>query len=110
MINRIIERLEDLRKSVNSKWIVGEAIVIVKEESKNNGWIPVSEPPKEDDTYIVAWVPLVYPVSKGLTHYYGLFDYDSETDDWSIDVPDNYKENGIEILAWKPLPAPYKNE
>lgn len=78
----------------------------------NNGWIPVSEPPTEYGTYIVAWIPTGHTAddikkatNSELTHYYEMLEYNPEEDkEWeSISQYDSYK-----IIAWKPLPEPYK--
>ena len=78
----------------------------------NNGWIPVSEPPTEYGTYIVAWMPtghtsndVMKATKSELTHYYEMLEYNPEEDEeWeTITQYDSYK-----IIAWRNLPESYK--
>lgn len=78
----------------------------------NDGWIPVSEPPTEYGTYIVAWMPTGHTAddikkatNSELTHYYEMLEYNPEEDEeWeTITQYDSYK-----IIAWRNLPEPWK--
>lgn len=73
---------------------------------ENEGWIPCSSEPTEEGSYIVAWVPEHLEVRCDSPHYYGIFEY--ENGEWSIDVPNGYKNIGIVMLAYRPLPQPYQ--
>lgn len=70
-------------------------------------WIPYWERlPEEDvdDSYLIAWVPSNAKCDH--PHYYQVADW--EDGDWTnIDFGD-FEE--IIILAWMPLPEPYKEE
>lgn len=63
MINRILERLEELKEQAVDKWDFGishdtysKAIEIVKEESQNSGWIPCSVrmPKAEEEVFVLT--------------------------------------------------------
>lgn len=77
-------------------------------EQPKTDWIPFNEPPKEDDTYIVAWLPIGLDCKVKTKHYYALWEF--ENDEWEIDVPESYKNFEIIGIAWQPLPQPYKKE
>lgn len=75
---------------------------------QSGGWISCSEQPLKEDSYIVAWIPENLEVRCDRPHYYGIFDY--ENGDWNIDVPDSFKNIGIIMLAYRPLPEPYRSK
>lgn len=106
MINRILERLEELKDEPNCLHEhddyydgIREAISIVKNESKNNDWIPCSEqmPNKEADIEV-------------LVTYLNI-----ETNELAVDVECFFYgvwvrtlERNIKRIAWQPKPEPYK--
>ena len=69
-----------------------KAIHIVKNHSD---WIPASEPPKEDGTYLVQ--------TKFNT--YKILDYYTCCNRWDDDAHEIKC-----VLAWQPLPKPYEGE
>ena len=107
MINRILERLEEeLDESGvidDDDYFLGkytaynDAISIVKEESQNGGWIPVSERLPEEHQAVI-----VYMRGEGI----------AETGDSITFMP--YSSNVLSwwenVIAWMPLPEPYKGE
>ncbi|MBO5823607.1 MAG: DUF551 domain-containing protein [Prevotella sp.] len=74
-----------------------DAISIVKEESQNGGWIPVSERLPEEHQAVI-----VYMRGEGI----------AETGDSITFMP--YSSNVLSwwenVIAWMPLPEPYKGE
>lgn len=90
-------------------------IQVVEACPKVAEWIPCSEPPEKEDTYLVAWLP-TYTTENGDTrfypceypHYYMLADYYDE--EWDFNLPDAYKGEEAVLLAWQPLPPAYKGE
>ena len=82
------------------------------EKQLNGGWISVSERlPEEFGCYLVAWRPLnltaedIIKNTGTVPHYYEILTfYNAFVDGWDdIEQCDEY-----EILAWQPLPEPYK--
>ena len=68
---------------------------------KNQGWIPVTERlPEEDGRYLTT-----VKFSSGLIECFDLYLTDGE---WLIDEDDD--EFCGEVIAWQPLPEPYKPE
>ena len=75
---------------------LAEWLTELQERREADRWIPISEPPKEHDYYLVTCefgvaratdIALFYPDRKG-------------EEQWSL----NY------VTAWKPLPEPYESE
>lgn len=65
-------------------------------------WIPVSEKlPKEENMYLVSGKYLSGKIEVNECW----FDIDFENVDGSFDAPCNY-----EVIAWMPLPLPWKGE
>ena len=83
---------------------VGKAKEIVQEvaEKYNNGWIPCSERLPEDDSICIVTVE--YPNNKTMVDY-GWFDRNSVC--WFVGMQEFRTCN---ILAWQPLPEPYKDQ
>lgn len=65
------------------------------------GWIPVSEPPKEENKYYL----ITYKVP-GLPDYYIKTNYFTSLSDstkiWEIE-----EQRTVKVVAWMPLPEPY---
>ena len=61
-------------------------------------WIPVSERLPEIDEYVL--------VADGITMYIGWID--STDNKWRVDSEDSYFINEVDVIAWMPLPEPYK--
>lgn len=73
-----------------------------KFEPKFGMWIPVSERlPEEDKTVIASTKYGVYPETKYTKEYGWEWAYESGTDYWR-ELED--------VMAWMPLPEPYKAE
>lgn len=62
------------------------------------GWIPVSEPPKENGDYIVSLEDCVYPWGRFFNGKWFMLSTDSIAREFGK----------YEVIAWQPLPAPYK--
>ena len=79
-----------------------KAIEIVNqvEEEYKGGWIPCSEkPPKETGMYQVTVDDADEPIITAM--------YLQEVDIWCFH---HGYDTGMTVLAWRPLPAPYKEE
>ena len=109
---KILERLEELHERyVNQYGVVGgdpmafsvkECMLIAQEvaEEYNNGWIPCIERLPEDDSICIVTVEC--PNNETVVDY-GWFDRKSVC--WFVGMQEFRTSN---ILAWQPLPEPYK--
>lgn len=70
----------------------------LEKESKDGGWIPVNEPPKENGDYIVSLEDSVYPWGRFFNGKWFMLSTDG--------IAREFAE--YEVLAWKPLPEPYE--
>lgn len=96
-----LERLEKIKAGV--KKIVQE----VEEEFATdtnvgtNGWIPCSEMlPEEYGDYLVWWTDIT------CGQYYEIVEYEPNNG-WIGDIPQSF-EGKYSVIAWQPLPEPYK--
>lgn len=69
-------------------------------EEYNNGWIPCSERLPEDDSICIVTVE--YPNNETMVDY-GWFDRNGVC--WFVGMHEFRTSN---VLAWQPLPEPYK--
>lgn len=84
-----------------------------EEQGLPNRWIPCSERlPEKYGTYLAAWKPCDMSeediVKKcGSPHYYEMLEYDPEDEaEWVGKI--EQAEGEYVILAWMPLPKPYR--
>ena len=84
------------------KAITNEAIEIVKQEAEryNNGWIPCSE--KLPDVRQDVLVTVKYTGFMGMHGYWIKTGHMEAENDWWGDCA------GGEVIAWQPLPKPFK--
>ena len=84
------------------KAITNEAIEIVKQEAEryNNGWIPCSE--KLPDVRQDVLVTVKYTGFMGMHGYWIKTGHMEAENDWWGDCA------GGEVIAWQPLPEPFK--
>ena len=84
------------------KAITNEAIEIVKQEAEryNNGWIPCSE--KLPDVRPDVLVTVKYTGFMGMHGYWIKTGHMEAENDWWGDCA------GGEVIAWQPLPEPFK--
>ena len=66
-----------------------------------NKWIPISERPPEDKTYVLTTIKVPNRIAHARSGWYedGFF-YNDNGDIW--------KATDMEVIAWMPLPKPYK--
>ena len=105
-MSRVRKRLEQYKAEIEKtsqykQGLPGSALNIVntllsdlEEDEKENGWIPCSERLPENETNVIAnfsngTVTELRYVSNGIFH--GIYEYSTKV-----------------IVAWKPLPEPYK--
>ena len=100
--------IEDIKDRLFINNALEQIFIEIVEQQPKTDWIPFDEPPKEDDTYIVAWLPIGLDCMARTKHYYALWDF--ENDEWEVDVPESYKNLEIIGIAYQPLPQPYKKE
>lgn len=90
-----------MRVTLKLKRPITEMEVDLEENSIVTNWIPVSEPPSEDGDYLVTY------------RWIGTYSCEAYReigiDEWRkgewVEKPTTY-----EVLAWIPLPEPYKGE
>lgn len=107
-MNKVKEMLETLEKELrqNKQYSAADKLLPIIEEAGKNDWIPCSERlPEKYDSYLVMWKDLA--TNK---NYYEIVEYDPDDEElWIGDIP-QAGLLGYEILAWMPLPEPYKGE
>ena len=82
---------------------IKEMLEIVKEvaEEYNGGWIPCSERlPEEYGEYLVWWTD----ITRG--QYYEIVEYEPDNG-WIGEIPQAF-EGKYSVIAWQPLPEPFK--
>ena len=82
---------------------IKEMLEIVKEvaEEYNGGWIPCSERlPEEYGEYLVWWTD----ITRG--QYYEIVQYEPDNG-WIGEIPQAF-EGKYSVIAWQPLPEPFK--
>ena len=111
---KILDRLEELQNYAcfPTEWVNEEQSkihsyyanklteILKLTEQYNNGWIPCSERLPEDDS--ICMVTVEYPNNETVVDY-GWFDRKRVC--WFVGMQEFRTSN---ILAWQPLPEPYK--
>ena len=105
---KILERLSNIHRVVktdeDAEWnrAIYKSTEIVNEvaEEYNGGWIPCSERLPEDDS--ICMVTVEYPNNETVVDY-GWFDRKNVC--WFVGMQEFRTSN---IIAWQPLPEPYK--
>jgi len=68
-----------------------------------NRWIPISERLPEDKTYVLTTIKIPNRIAHARSGWYeGGFFHNDNGDVW--------KATDMEVIAWMPLPEPYKAE
>ena len=70
-------------------------------------WIPVSERLPDTDNEVLCWYEYYHWSRKKILPEYGLGSYFKETESWFGEVANGHK---VRVIAWMPLPEPYKIE
>ena len=70
-----------------------------------NQWIPVTQPPTESDEYLITWKTSLS--SKSLLSIAEYVIHQNDETEWILDDYIHHYPN-VEIIAWMPLPEPYK--
>ncbi len=115
-MRQIRERLEQMKKDLENHTIYkeglpGSALDIVntlladlKQDEKENGWIPIDERLPETDDYIL--------VSFSNSTLLDIGRYEADKDGGGAFFPGDeersYASFGLFVNAWMPLPEPYK--
>ena len=101
------EKFQDYKTGAKGIYYLSDDLYsLIDNQPQIGGWIPCSEPPKYDGSYIVAWLPKGMKSKANTPHYYAVWGF--QDGEWDIDVPEEYKKQEIELMAWQPLPEPYK--
>ena len=89
--------------------VIESVIEKINDAEKVGEWIPCSERlPEEYGSYLVAWKPLMM-FDRMHQHYYEIVEFDP--DDEALWIGNIEQAHGkYEIIAWQPLPEPYKGE
>ena len=75
----------------------------VRVQSQEQKWIPVSERPPENKTYVLTTIKVPNRIAHVRSGWYeGGFFHNDNGDTW--------KATDREVIAWMPLPEPYKAE
>lgn len=99
LIPEEIESLNDFEKSQ-----VGEMLKRLSEEQRKHRWIPVEERSPEDDSFVLVTADGIYNAitfSRAIL----LASY-CEDDGWFIEGYPDWDDP--DVIAWQPLPEPYK--
>lgn len=107
---KILERLENMRRKSCISEIKGycqatisraEDIVQEVAEEYNSGWIPCSDRlPEEYGEYLIWWTDITGKQCYEITEY-------EPVGGWIGDIPQAV-EGIYNVIAWQPLPEPYK--
>ena len=95
------EEDEYINKATQLAFDDAKNIVQEVAEEYNGGWIACSERlPEEYGDYIVWWTD----ITRG--QYYEIVEYEPNNG-WIGDIPQSF-EGKYSVIAWQPLPEPYK--
>lgn len=93
----------DTRETVSVREAVKAIKALPSAEPKHGEWIPCSERLPEDDALVL--VSYVDPRENAGDIWIGWHEMENV---WYIDGEERSQERGNEVLAWMPLPEPYK--
>ena len=104
----LLERFCEMDKEYNGEpWnllqILSNIDVLVGEEPSKQKWIPVSERLPENETCVLTTIKIPNRIARVRSVWYDSgFIHNDNGDVW--------KATDMEVLAWIPLPKPYKTE
>lgn len=102
-MNKVKEMLEALEKELRQKkqYSAADKLLPIIEEAGKNGWIPCSERlPEESDLYLCT------TYNGNVTDLY----YSKKHKAFNSFDTDRKPNHKIEVIAWTPIPKPYKGE
>ena len=119
VFEKIIEQLESKaferyeKKGMGGQMVIDydDAIEIFKQAAAeyNNGWIPCSEQlPKESDKYNDELYPMCLVTIESGETCLGVFRYDVNKWYTKMFCGENNYSTERNVIAWQPLPEPYK--
>ena len=119
VFEKIIEQLESKaferyeKKGMGGQMVIDydDAIEIFKQTAAeyNNGWIPCSEQlPKESDKYNDELYPMCLVTIESGETCLGVFRYDVNKWYTKMFCGENNYSTERNVIAWQPLPEPYK--
>lgn len=94
-------------KCAEEHWQLAEWLRELK-AYKENEWIPRSEPPKNEGTYLVYAPDYMGGSSSAKENYNGVMFSKYKNGKWSIEH--GYYERPNCVKAWRPLPGPYRGD
>ena len=97
---------EELEEDVEEAWLQGFMFCMEGHVHVDWGWTSVKEKlPKESGEYLVSChLPLIDK------EYITTSDYSAYGYKWGVEKPDGFGYPAPKVMAWKPLPKPYKEE